>query len=76
MHTVRALLSLGLFGYLGYVVWTERLVGGNSSKSRAVGNIVELATDRFGVEGTAILLFGTGVILAFIFMILGARSTE
>ena len=76
MHTVRAPLALGLFGWLGYAVWTEQFVGGSSSKSRALGDLVAYATDRFGPEVTSILLFATGVILAFVFMILAARTPQ
>ena len=74
MHTVRAVLCLGLFGYFGYAVWTGQFEGGSSSKSRAISGVINTVTERFGVEGTSIMLIALGVILAFFFMILQARE--
>ena len=74
MHRVRAILCLGLFGYFGYAVWTDQFAGGSSSKARAVGDVIGMVTERFGVEGTSIMLVSLGVILAFYCMILQARE--
>ena len=74
MNTVRAIISLGLFGWLGYAVWTEQFSGGNSSKSRALNGVIEALTSRFGTQETAIFLFAAGILLAFFFMILQARA--
>ena len=74
MNKVLAIISLGLFGWLGYSVWTGTFEGGYTSKSRALGWMIDMATDRFGAEGASILLFSAGVILAFFFMILHTRA--
>jgi len=76
MYTLRAILCLGLFGWLGYEVWTEQFTTGYTAKSRALGGIVSSVTERYGTEATSILLFSTGIILAFFFMILQSRHAR
>ena len=74
MHTILAYIALGLFGWLGYSVWTDSFQTGYTGKARALGGLVNMATERYGTEATSILLISTGVILAFVFMIRKARE--
>ena len=74
MHTVRAILCLGLFGFLGYAVWTKQFVGGSSSKVQALNDVVATVTERYGTEVTSIFLFAAGIILAFLFLIHGEQD--
>ena len=76
MHTVLAYIALGLFGWLGYSVWTDSFQTGYTGKSMALGGMINMATERYGTEATAILLFSTGVILAFAFLIRQARDAR
>ena len=76
MNIIRALISLGLFGGLGWAVWTGQFDGdsGGSSKSRALKSAIDGVTDRFGVETTAMALVGVGVLLAVVFLMLHRRD--
>ena len=78
MNIVRAIIAFGLFTGLGWAVWTGQFDGdsGGSSKSRALKNIVDGVTDRFGVETTAMGLVGVGILLALIFVILHRRDQD
>ena len=76
MNILRALISLGLFGGLGWAVWTGQFAhsGSGSSKTRAVTGLIDNATTRFGIESTAIGLVTLGVGLATIFLIMHRRD--
>ena len=73
MNTVLAYISAGLFGWLGYSVWTGTYEVGHTGKSRALGSLIDSATDQYGTQATSILLYAAGIILAFFFLILAAR---
>lgn len=77
MSHIRALLCLGLFGWLGYAVLTDSFPGsdGGSSKTRALKTFVDSATEQYGVLETATGLFTIGVALAFIMIMLGRRQS-
>ena len=76
MNIVRAIIAFGLFTGLGWAVWTGQFDGdsGGSSKSRALKNLVDGVTGRFGVEMTAMGLIGVGVVLALFFIMLHRRD--
>jgi TRAP-type C4-dicarboxylate transport system permease small subunit len=76
MHTVLAWIALGLFGWLGYTVWTDSYQVGYTGKARALGALINMATDHYGTHATAILLFSAGLILAFVFQIMASRQTR
>ena len=69
MEIVRAIISLGLFGWLGWAVWTDNIPGGDggSSKTRGLRGLVDSLTESFGVEASAFTLFGIGAALALYF---------
>ncbi len=73
MNTVLAYISCGLFGWLGYTVWTESYQVGYTGKARALGSVINATTERYGTEVTSIFLFSAGIILAFVFLI---RATQ
>ena len=76
MHIARAIIALGLFGWLGWAVWTGFFDAdsGGSSKSRVLKNLVDGLTGRFGVETTALALVAVGVLLAMVFLALHRRD--
>lgn len=78
MHYIRAVICLGLFGWLGYSVLTDSFPGGDngSSKSRALNNMIDNATDAFGVMQTGMGLFAIGAALALFFVIKQHREPE
>ena len=71
MNIVRAIISLGLFGWLGWAVWTDNVPGGEggSSKTRGIKAFVDTMTGSYGVETTAFALFGIGAALFLFFFI-------
>lgn len=68
MKYVQAVLALGLFGWLGFAVFTDSLPGGQggSGKTMALRAAMARATDAFGVTTTAAGLVAIGVALAAI----------
>ena len=76
MNIARAIISLGLFGWLGWAVWTDNVPGGDggSSKTRGLRAFVDSTTASFGVETTAYVLFGIGAALALYFFMLHRRD--
>ena len=76
MNIVRAIISLGLFGWLGWAVWTDNVPGGDggSSKTRVLKGFVETLTAQYGVETTAFALFGIGAALALICFLMHLRD--
>ncbi|NNE79851.1 MAG: hypothetical protein HKN18_06210 [Silicimonas sp.] len=70
MHYIQALISVCLFGWLGYSVALGQLPenDGGSSKTRTLMSIVEPLTDAIGQGLTGALLFSVGVILAYFFL--------
>ena len=70
MKFVQAFITLGLFGWLRYAVFTDTLPLGDSgsSKTRGVRTLVENATAHFGPDMTALGLVGFGVLLALFFV--------
>ena len=71
MKYVQALVSVALFGWLGFALLTDSVPGGEggSGKTRKLKSIMESATQNFGVENTAYLCFGIGVLLAILFLL-------
>lgn len=69
MNTISAYIALGLFGWLGYAVWTGVFEAVGSGRSRGLGGLIQVATERFGPEATSIYLFAIAIILAFFFLI-------
>ena len=76
MNIARAIISLGLFGWFGWAVWTGNVPGGDvgSSKTRALRSFVDGTTSQYGVETTAFVLFGIGAALALFFFMLHRRA--
>lgn len=76
MEIVRAILSLGLFGWLGWAVWTDNIPGGDggSSKTRGLKAFVDGLTSYYGTETTAFVLFGIGAALALFFYVRHLRQ--
>ena len=70
MHYVQAIISVGLFGWLGYVIAFNQLpVGeGGSSKTRALMGLVDNFTAVLGPGLTGALCLSVGVVLAFFFL--------
>ena len=70
MKYIQALLSAALFGWLGYALLTDTLPGGEggSSKTRGLKSLVDSATQNVGVQNTAYVCFGIGVMLALFFL--------
>ena len=70
MKFVQAFITLGLFGWLGYAVYTDTLPfgDGGSSKSRGIKTLIDNAIGQFGPEMTALGLLGFGVLLALFFV--------
>ena len=71
MKYVQATIALGLFGWLGYGVYTGTLLvgDGGASRSRAVKGLVSSAVEQFGSTYTAIGLATVGIILATFFLL-------
>lgn len=71
MKFVQAFITLGLFGWLGYAVFTDTLPlgdGGGSSKTNGLKTLIDNAIGQFGPDMTALGLFGFGVLLALFFV--------
>lgn len=70
MKYVQALISIGLFGWLGYAVLSGTFPGGDggSSKTRALKGVVEMLTGKFGVTETGLGLIAFGILLALFFL--------
>lgn len=70
MKYVQAFLAIGLFGWLGFAVFTDTLPGGSggSSKTLALKAFMARMTDQFGVTTTAAALVAIGVVLAAFFL--------
>lgn len=70
MPYVQAIISLGLFGWLGYAVAFDALPTGDggSGKTRALQMAADTMTDQFGAIPAGSLLAGFGVLLAVFFI--------
>ena len=70
MHYVQAVISIGLFGWLGYAIAFNTLPGGEggSSKTRALMAIVDKVTAEIGTNGVAALCLAVGLGLAALFI--------
>lgn len=66
MKYFQSAIALGLFGWLGYAVYTDTLPGGSggSGKTRALKDLVSKFTEQFGVTQTSIGLVVIGLLLA------------
>ena len=76
MEIARAIISLGLFGWLGWAVWTDNVPGGEggSSKTRWLKEFVDGMTSSYGTETTALVLFGIGAVLSLFFYVRHVRG--
>ena len=70
MHYVQALISIGLFGWLGYTVAFGSLPAdaGGSSKSRALTGLADWMTGTLGPGLSGALLLSVGIVLAWFFL--------
>ena len=70
MHYVQAVISIGLFGWLGYAIMFNQLPSGDggSSKTRALMGIVDNLTASLGQGMTGAICMSFGVLLAFFFL--------
>ena len=70
MKYVQAAISVGLFGWLGFAVFTYSFPGGDggSSKTRALKGMISSATEGIGVTQTSLGLVAIGVVLAAFFL--------
>ena len=73
MHIIRAIISLGLFGWLGLSVLLGTEPTGNTSggRSRSLASFMDGMVDAYGRETTGLTLLGIGVLLALYFIIFG-----
>lgn len=71
MKYVQAIISLGLFGWLSYAIFTDTFPGGEggSSKTRALKGFISNTTEQFGVTQTAIGVAAIGLLLAAFFLL-------
>lgn len=71
MKYIQAILSAGLFGWLGVALLTDSLpVGeGGSSKTRSLQSIIDAAIQNLGTNNTAYLCFGVGALLVTFFLL-------
>ena len=76
MNYVRAILCMGLFGWLGWAVLADAFPSGEggSSKTRALKGLVDTATDQFGTIQTGIGLMAFGAVLAIYFLMRQRRA--
>ena len=76
MNYVRALLCLGLFGWLGWAVLTDGFPDGDggSSKTRALHGMITTATDKYGTIETGFGLIMVGAFLAIFFLMRQRRA--
>ncbi len=76
MNYVRAILCLGVFGWLGWAVLADAVPGDDSgsSKTRALKGMVSSATDQFGTIQTGFGLIIVGALLAIFFLMLQRRA--
>ena len=76
MNYVRAMLCLGLFGWLGWVVLTDAFPSGDggSSKTRALKGMISTITDQFGTIQTGFGLIILGALLAIFFLMRQRRE--
>lgn len=70
MKYVQAAISIGLFGWFGFAVFTDSFPGGDggSSKTQALKGLISAATEEFGVTQTSLGLVAVGVVLAAFFL--------
>lgn len=75
MRYIQAILSIGLFGWLGYGVLTGTLLGGDggSRNTRALLGMIGDAEAAIGTTNTGLALFAVGILLAGFFL-MKARS--
>jgi hypothetical protein len=78
MKYVQSIIAFGLFGWLGYAVYTDTLPSGDggSSKTRALNGLISNVTDEFGVTQTSIGLVTIGFVLALFFLMRRERYYE
>lgn len=71
MKYVQSIIALGLFGWLGYAVFTDTFPDGEggSGKTRALKGLIDNATAEFGVMQTSIGLVSIGLVLAAFFLL-------
>ncbi len=78
MRFVTASLSLGLFTWLSYMVFTGKFGDGvgASGKARFIGGAVNQLIAQIGVNQTALALLGFGALLSFTIIVFGPRDDE
>lgn len=71
MKYVQAAIALGLFGWLGYAVFTDSFPDGESGsgKTRAIKGLISSATEQFGTVQTSLGLMAVGLLLAAFFLL-------
>ena len=75
MHYIRAIISMGLFGWLGMSVLLGSEPGGSGSgKSRTLVTVMDELTGAFGREVTGFTLLGIGFFLALFFVFFSRRD--
>lgn len=70
MKYVQAAIALGLFGWLGFAVFTDTFPDGEggSGRTRALKGLISSATEQLGVVQTSLGLITIGVLLAAFFL--------
>ena len=75
MHIIRAILSLGLFGWLGFsVLLGTEPTGSGGGRSRSLISFMDGLIDSYGRDVTGLTLLGIGVVLALFFIFFGRRD--
>ena len=78
MRFITASLSLGLFTWLSYMVFTGKLGDGVGTSGRAgfISGAITSLIEQMGVNQTALALLGFGALLSFTIIVFGPRDDE
>ena len=78
MRFVTASISLGLFTWLSYMVFTGKFAdgAGSGSKARVLNVAIDQLVGLMGVNHAALALLGFGALLSFTIIVFGPRDDE